>query len=124
MIDADYEARRPKKRGAVPEELTALGIDDDTVVLFTADHGEMLGDHGLSQKNSPYEPSVRVPLLLRWPLRTRPGTTCDDPVGLTTCCRPCWRNCGSPTRRRMARCRDRACSAHRAADWPQDAATT
>ena len=53
------------------------------MVLFTADHGEMLGDHGLSQKNCPYEPSVRVPLLLRWPLRTRPGTTCDDPVGLT-----------------------------------------
>ena len=52
-------------------------------MLFTADHGEMLGDHGLSQKNCPYEPSVRVPLLLRWPGRTHTGATCDDPVGLT-----------------------------------------
>ena len=31
----------------------------------------------------PYEPSVRVPLLLRWPGRTHAGTTCADPVGLT-----------------------------------------
>ena len=63
--------------------LRELGLEQNTVVLFTADHGEMLGDHGLSQKNCPYEPSVRVPLLLRWPGRTHAGTTCDDPVGLT-----------------------------------------
>ena len=63
--------------------LRELRLEENTVVLFTADHGEMLGDHGLSQKNCPYEPSVRVPLLLRWPRRTRAGTACDDPVGLT-----------------------------------------
>ena len=63
--------------------LRELGLEENTVVLFTADHGEMLGDHGLSQKNCPYEPSVRVPLLLRWPGRTHAGTTCADPVGLT-----------------------------------------
>jgi hypothetical protein len=43
----------------------------------------MLGDHGLSQKNVPYEPSVRVPMILRWPGRTASGTVCDDLVGLT-----------------------------------------
>ena len=63
--------------------LRELRLEENTVVLFTADHGEMLGDHGLSQKNCPYEPSVRVPLLLRWPGRTQAGTACDDPVGLT-----------------------------------------
>ena len=63
--------------------LRELRLEQNTVVLFTADHGEMLGDHGLSQKNCPYEPSVRVPLLLRWPGRTHAGATCDDPVGLT-----------------------------------------
>ena len=63
--------------------LRELRREENTVVLFTADHGEMLGDHGLSQKNCPYEPSVRVPLLLRWPGRTHAGATCDDPVGLT-----------------------------------------
>ena len=64
--------------------LRELRLEENTVALFTADHGEMLGDHGLSQKNCPYEPSVRVPLLLlRWPGRTHAGATCDDPVGLT-----------------------------------------
>ena len=63
--------------------LRNLQLEQNTVILFTADHGEMLGDHGLSQKNCPYEPSVRVPLLLRWPGRTHAGTTCADPVGLT-----------------------------------------
>ena len=63
--------------------LRELRLEENTVVLFTSDHGEMLGDHGLSQKNCPYEASVRVPLLLRWPGRTRTGTVCNDPVGLT-----------------------------------------
>lgn len=69
--------------GRVLAELDALGMRDNTAVLFTSDHGDMLGDHGLSQKNVPYEPSVRVPMVLRWPGRTRAGTVCDDLVGLT-----------------------------------------
>ncbi len=39
----------------------------DTVVLFTSDHGEMLGDHQWIRKRNAYEPSARVPLLLRMP---------------------------------------------------------
>ena len=69
--------------GLVLDELEALGLASDTVVFFVSDHGEMMGDQGLSQKNCPYEASVRVPLLLRWPGRTRPGQVCDDLVGLT-----------------------------------------
>lgn len=49
------------------------GIDrmtgGNTVVLFTADHGEMLGDHYLWRKSVPYEPSARVPLMIRAPER-------------------------------------------------------
>jgi arylsulfatase A-like enzyme len=67
----------------VLDELDALGMADDTAVLFVSDHGDMLGDHGLSQKNVPYEPSVRIPMILRWPGRTAAGTVCDDLVGLT-----------------------------------------
>jgi arylsulfatase len=37
----------------------------DTIVVFTADHGEMLGDHHLFRKSLPYEPSARIPLLIR-----------------------------------------------------------
>ena len=69
--------------GRLLHELEALGYAENTVVLFTSDHGEMLGDHGLSQKNCPYEPSVRIPFVLRWPGKTEPGGVCDHLVGLT-----------------------------------------
>ena len=69
--------------GRILSELEALGLAEDTVVLFFSDHGDMLGDHGLSQKNCPYEPSVRVPLILRWPGRTEAGRVSDDLAGLT-----------------------------------------
>ena len=69
--------------GRVLAELDAQGLRDNTMVLFFSDHGDMLGDHGLSQKNVPYEPSVRVPMILSWPGRTDPGRVSDDLVGLT-----------------------------------------
>ena len=69
--------------GQILSELDALGLADNTVVLFLSDHGDMLGDHGLSQKNCPYEPSARIPMMLRWPGRTEAGRVCDDLVGLT-----------------------------------------
>ncbi len=58
---------------------------DDTIVLFTSDHGEMLGDFGLFAKRNYYESSARVPMILMGlpddPLTT-PGTTDDRLVGL------------------------------------------
>jgi len=45
------------------------GIDRNTVVVFTSDHGEMLGDHYLFRKSLPYEGSARIPLLIR-PIET------------------------------------------------------
>lgn len=69
--------------GEVLAELERLGLADDTIVVFASDHGEMLGDHGLSQKNVPYEHSVRIPLILRWPGVTSAGGVCGDLVGIT-----------------------------------------
>jgi arylsulfatase A-like enzyme len=68
--------------GSIMAELDNLGIADNTVILFVSDHGEMLGDHGLGQKFSAYEHSVRIPFLLRWPGKTKPGTVSDDLVSL------------------------------------------
>jgi arylsulfatase A-like enzyme len=69
--------------GRVVEELERLDLTRNTVILFCSDHGEMLGDHGLSQKFVPYEASIRIPLILIWPGRTKAGKVCHELVGLT-----------------------------------------
>ncbi len=43
------------------------GIADDTILVFTSDHGDMLGSHGQHKKQRFWEESVRVPFLVRWP---------------------------------------------------------
>lgn len=53
--------------GRILAKLEEAGILDDTVILFTADHGEMMGDHGRVQKQSPYHASAVVPTAIRHP---------------------------------------------------------
>ena len=53
--------------GYVCDVLEKEGLLDNTIVVYTADHGEMDGDHGLFQKFCLFEPSVRVPLIVSWP---------------------------------------------------------
>lgn len=53
--------------GRILAELRALGRDDETLVVFTSDHGEMGGSHGLMNKRVWYEESVRVPFVVRCP---------------------------------------------------------
>jgi arylsulfatase A-like enzyme len=53
--------------GAILKTLEELGLDGNTIVVFTSDHGEMLGAHGLIQKSVMYEEAVRVPWLMRVP---------------------------------------------------------
>ena len=53
--------------GRILAALTEAGLDDDTIVVFTSEHGEMAGDHGILGKCVLYEESVRVPLLVRSP---------------------------------------------------------
>lgn len=47
--------------------LETLGLAENTVVVFTSDHGDMLWSHGWMKKQSPYQESVSVPFLVRWP---------------------------------------------------------
>ena len=63
--------------GRVLGRLDELGLRDNTIVVFTSDHGEMLGDHGRWAKGNIYEQSIRIPLLVVNPPRVPPGTTCD-----------------------------------------------
>ena len=53
--------------GRILDKLDALGIADNTLVVFTTDHGHFLGQHGLIAKAFMYEDNVRVPFLVRWP---------------------------------------------------------
>jgi arylsulfatase A-like enzyme len=53
--------------GAILDALEESGQADHTIVVFTSDHGDMMGDHGQFAKGVLYEEAVRVPLLLRVP---------------------------------------------------------
>jgi arylsulfatase A-like enzyme len=58
--------------GRILEALKSQSLEEDTVVLFTSDHGNCLGIHDQISKNNHYEEAMRVPFLLRWPGRIRP----------------------------------------------------
>src|SRR5690606_57568 len=49
----------------------------ETLVVLLSDHGEMGGSHGLRNKQVPFEESLHVPLILRWPGRLAAGAVCD-----------------------------------------------
>ncbi len=72
--------------GKVLTSLTELGLDDDTIVIFTSDNG---GTNHTS--NAPlragkchlYEGGIRVPLIMRWPGKIEPGSSCSEMVSFT-----------------------------------------
>lgn len=51
--------------GTLLQTLAQTGLDEDTTIVFTADHGEFLGERGLWYKMSFFEPAARVPLIVR-----------------------------------------------------------
>ena len=53
--------------GRILDRLTALGILDNTVVIFLSDNGYFLGEHGLGDKRAAYEESLRIPFMIRYP---------------------------------------------------------
>ncbi len=59
--------------GALLQKLAALGLDRNTFLVYTADHGYSLGQHGRFEKHIGYDPALRVPLMMRWPGRIRPS---------------------------------------------------
>lgn len=53
--------------GEIVEELKRLGVYEDTLIMYTSDHGDMQGSHGLKNKCLPFEKSCGVPFLARYP---------------------------------------------------------
>ena len=58
--------------GRILAAIRKEGLDRDTIVVFTSDHGNCLGCHEHATKNVHYEESMRVPFLIRWPSRIKP----------------------------------------------------
>ncbi|MHA1679520.1 MAG: arylsulfatase [Promethearchaeota archaeon] len=53
--------------GRIVDALKAKGMYEESLVLFTADHGDMLGDHHHWRKTYAYEGSARIPMIMKWP---------------------------------------------------------
>ncbi|MHC4403672.1 MAG: sulfatase/phosphatase domain-containing protein, partial [Planctomycetota bacterium] len=68
--------------GKIMAALRDVGRDDNTVVVYSSDHGEFQGAHGLAGKWLMYEESIRVPLVIRDPRlpASRRGARCDQPA--------------------------------------------
>ena len=63
--------------GRMLDCLRQQGLLDDTIVVFTADHGDYMGEHGLMGKNLLYETAYRIPMLVRWPKAIPAGSMVD-----------------------------------------------
>jgi len=66
--------------GKLLAELDRLGLSENTVVVYSSDNGYYLGEHGLGDKRSAYEESMRVPMLVRYPKQIPAGLTNDEIV--------------------------------------------
>lgn len=77
MAQVDLQVNR------IREALAEFGLARDTVIAFTSDHGEMMGDHRMFRKSVPYEGSARVPFIIAdAPSKQRPARVVDDVVEL------------------------------------------
>lgn len=74
MIDAQV--------GNILDALEERGVLDNTIIIFTSDHGDCLNDHGHSQKWNMYEQSVHVPAILWFPKNVTAGKKIENLVSL------------------------------------------
>ena len=89
--NADYPVQEFRKRyfgeitqidsafGSILDTLDEQGLRDNTVVIFTSDHGEMAGAQGMFGKGVMYDESMRVPLIVRMPEQVQ-GQLCNIPI--------------------------------------------
>jgi choline-sulfatase len=73
-------ARMDVMVGQILTTLRENGLEEETLIAYSSDHGEQVGEHGLWWKQTFYEDSVKVPLILNWPGELPRGMRCDRVV--------------------------------------------
>ena len=67
--------------GKIMEVLRETGLIDNTIVVFTADHGDLRAEHHRQDKGVPMEASIKVPLVVYYPKRIKAGTIVEQALG-------------------------------------------
>ncbi len=68
--------------GRIQDVLEETGLMDDTVFVYTSDHGDMVGSQGEQRKQKPWDESIRVPFVIRCPVQTGKGITLHKPINV------------------------------------------
>jgi arylsulfatase A-like enzyme len=68
--------------GRILDFLDETGLVENTIVVFTSDHGDMLWSHGRMKKQLPWEESINIPFLIRWPGQIQAGAVSDALFGI------------------------------------------
>ena len=69
--------------GRIIQTLKSNGQFDNTVIVFSADHGDLLGEHGRDNKGVPYEGSAKIPFIVYYPDKIKAGTVIDKAANNT-----------------------------------------
>lgn len=93
-----------EKIGRLLDALETQGLADNTVVIYTSDHGESLGEHGLWRKMNFYEQSARVPLQIAWPGVVSGGQRFQQAVSLVDLTATILDICGVSTNEELDGC--------------------
>jgi len=115
--------------GRLMGTLKELGLEDNTLVVFTSDHGDCIQSHGIAHKNHPEEESCHIPLFMRLPGRLKQGQDVDNlissidlmPTILSICGLQVPRTCTGKDKSAAALVRqslaDESIYAEKAGDW-------
>ncbi len=82
--------------GRILEYLESTKILNNTLIVYTSDHGELLGDYNCYGKRAFLDAAARIPLLVRYPERFQPHTQCDTPTSLVDVLPTCLAAAGLP----------------------------
>ena len=69
--------------GKLVKYLERAKLLDDTIVVFTSDHGDLRGEHGRQNKGVPYEGSAKIPFVVRWPRKIKKKTIIHEALDCT-----------------------------------------